>query len=108
MDLASVGAFSNPHTFHLRSYRGSYESTDPITYLIREQRSKENEKRKIPNLSILKEVNKQDERNKKNFQFPGMEVIYTNSLWQFEEATKCSGWSVGRLLLLSNDYQFYL
>lgn len=108
MDLASVGAFSNPHTFHLQSYRGSHESTDPITYLIREQRSKENEKRKIPNLSVLKEVNKQDERNRKNFQFPGMEVIYTNSLWQFEEATKCSGWSVGRLLLLSNDYQFYL
>ena len=91
MDLASAGAFSEPHPFYLHAYRGSYKSTDPITYLIREQRSKENEKRKIPNLSILKEVNKQDERNRKNFKFPGMEVIYTNSLWQFEEATKCSG-----------------
>ena len=89
MDLASAGAFSEPHPFYLHAYRGSYKST--ITYLIREQRSKENEKRKTPNLSILKEVDKQDERNRKNFQFPGMEVIYTNSLWQFEEATKCSG-----------------
>lgn len=91
MDLASVGAFSEPHTFCLQAHRGSYKSSDPITYLVREQRSKENEKRKTPNLSTLKEVNKQDERNRKNFQFPGMEIIYTNSLWQFEEATKCSG-----------------
>lgn len=49
MDLASVGAFSDPHTSELQSYRGSHESTDPTTYLIREQRLKEETKKESPN-----------------------------------------------------------
>lgn len=65
MDLASVGAFSEPHTFYLQAHRGSYKSTDPITYLIREQRSKENEKEK-PQICLLskKSTNKMREIGK--------------------------------------------
>lgn len=76
MDLASLyrPSLSLIH-FAYKLTRGSYKSSDPITYLVREQRSKENEKEKPQICLLSKEVNKQDEEIGKISNFLGWKLF---------------------------------